>query len=87
MHDRAKHCGWAAPLPHQRLRAMSSAHPLWSIYLPNAGEAADNSGLCINLDQGAQGSCTANAWAQVLAMEMGREGLNVFTPARRANYW
>lgn len=85
--DRAKHVGWRSPQPHQVVSALLRAHPLSAIQLPDAAQRSDNSALCIDLDQGGQGSCTANAWAQTLAMEMRREGREVFTPARRANYW
>jgi hypothetical protein len=85
--DRASHVGWRAPTAHQAKRSLASAHPLHAIMLPPAAPSADNSPLCIDLDQGAQGSCTANAHAQTLAMKLAHERLDVFTPARRANYW
>jgi hypothetical protein len=79
--------GWTSPLDDQVIRALSKAHPLSSIKLPLAAPTSDNSALCCDLDQGQLGSCTANGAAQVLYMEMAREGLPAFIPSRLAGYY
>jgi hypothetical protein len=52
-----------------------------------AAPTSDNSALCCDLDQGALGSCTANGAAQVLYMELVREGLPAFIASRLAIYY
>lgn len=85
--DRARHLGWQKPADKQTIRALCRALPIAAIDLPAAAPSSDNSALCCDLDQGPLGSCTANAWSQVVYMEMLREGHESFIPSRLANYY
>lgn len=80
-------CGWSPPSLEQQVRALCKAHPLSSVKLPLAAPTSDNSALCCDLDQKSIGSCTANGAAQVLYMELVREGLPAFIAARLAIYF
>jgi hypothetical protein len=85
--DHANHVGWTPPTEKQKIRALLRAHPFEAAKLPAAKPTSDNSALCCTLDQLDLGACTANAWAQVLYMELRRENLGAFVPSRLANYF
>lgn len=87
--DRARHLGWQKPTEerHGKNVERCKAKRFAAIELPEAAPSSNNSALCCDLDQGPLGSCTANAWAQVLYMEMVRAGLEAFIPSRLANYY
>jgi C1A family cysteine protease len=83
----ARALGWSPPSLEQQIRHLCKAHPLSSVKLPAAAPTSDNSALCCDLDQGQLGSCTANGAAQVLYMELVREGLPAFIASRLAVYY
>lgn len=86
--DRRQHLGWSE---HHRdkahLRALNRSLPLCAIDLPDPAPTSDNSALCCDLDQGALGSCTAQACAQVLYMLLVLLGLPTFIASRLAIYF